>query len=257
LSYTFKKNKDYKMNSKILRIIFFSLALSIFSLAKEPFTLHEDKRIIAHVVDPKQAELNFYLKDDNKSIFKSFKNLNNYLKTKNKTLTFAMNGGMYMENSMPLGLYIENGRVIRKANRVKKAFGNFYMQPNGVFFITKKNNAYIKKTTDFKYKKYIKYATQSGPMLLINGKMHPKFRKGSFNIHIRNGVGILADGRVLFAISNELINFYDFATFFKNNGCKNALYFDGFVSRIYLPPEHDNLPSSSFGVIIGQVEDLK
>lgn len=168
-----------------------------------------------------------------------------------------MNGGMYMENSMPQGLYVENGKIIRRANRVKNAYGNFYMQPNGIFFITQKNNAYIKRTVDFHYKKYVKYATQSGPMLLIDGKMHPKFRKGSHNLHIRNGVGILEDGRVLFAISNELINFYDFAMFFKNNGCKNALYFDGFVSQIYLPPEHKRFNYSMFGVIIGQYEEVK
>jgi len=229
------------------------LLLSMALLAKEPFQLHSNKRIIAHVVDLKKEKLQFFLKDDNGTLFKRFENIERWLKQKNKKLLFAMNGGMYMENSMPLGLYVEGGKIIRKANRVKKAFGNFYMQPNGVFFITKKNNAYIKKTTNFHYKKYVKYATQSGPMLLINGKVHPMFREGSANVHIRNGVGILEDGRILFAISTELINFYDFAMFFKNNGCKNALYFDGFVSRIYLPPEHDSFTNSRFGVIIGQV----
>jgi len=232
------------------------LILTLFSFAEKSFKIHENPRITAHIVDLKKDELNFYLKDNNGTIFKRFENLNNWLKAKNKKLLFAMNGGMYMENSMPLGLYIENEKIIRKINRVKNAFGNFYMQPNGVFFITKKNNVYIKKTTDFKYKNSIKYATQSGPMLLINGKMHPKFRKGSSNLHIRNGVGILADGRILFAISNELINFYDFAKFFQNNGCKNALYFDGFVSDIYLPPEHNTFHYSKFGVIIGQIEEM-
>ena len=241
------------MMMTIFRIL---LLLPLALFAKEPFKLKEDSRVITHIVDLKKDELNFYLKDDNGTIFKTFENLNRWLEKKNKKLLFAMNGGMYMENSMPLGLYVENGKRVRKTNRVKKAFGNFYMQPNGVFFITKKNNAYIKKTTDFRYKKYIKYATQSGPMLLINGRMHPRFRRGSSNLHIRNGVGILADRRLLFAISNEPINFYDFATFFKKNGCKNALYFDGFVSDIYLPPKHDIFRYSKFGVIIGQVKDI-
>ena len=239
------------------KILLLLLLFNIFLLGKEPFLLYENKRIIAHVVDLKKDELNFYLKDENGAIFKRFETLNKWLKRKNKKLLFAMNGGMYMENFMPLGLYIDKGKRVRRTNRVKRAFGNFYMQPNGVFFITKKSNAYIKKTTDFKYKKYIKYATQSGPMLLINGKIHSLFRKGSHNVHIRNGVGILPNGKLLFAISNELINFYDFATFFKNNGCKNALYFDGFVSRIYLPPVHGYFSSMKFGVIIGQVTRLK
>ncbi len=250
-------NLNFSYNAVMKKTVTILFLLTLILLAKEPFKLQEDKRIITHIVDLKKDELNFYLKDDNGTIFKEFKNLNRWLEKKHKKLLFAMNGGMYMENSMPLGLYVEKGKVVRKTNRVKKAFGNFYMQPNGVFFITKKNNAYIKKTTDFKYKKYIKFATQSGPMLLINSKIHPRFMKGSKNIHIRNGVGVLADGRLLFAISNELINFYDFATFFKNNGCKNALYFDGFVSKIYFPPKYDTFQYSTFGVMIGQVEDVK
>ncbi len=218
---------------------------------------YEDKRIIVHMVDLKKSELNLYLKDDNGTIFKTFKNLKNYLKKYNKELLFAMNGGMYMENSMPLGLYVEKGKQIKKTNRVKKAFGNFYMQPNGIFFITKKRNAYIKKTTDFKLEKYVNFATQSGPMLLINGKMHPRFIKGSKNIHIRNGVGILKDGQVLFAISNEMINFYDFATFFKKNGCQNALYFDGAISDIYLPPKYKGYGYSRFGVMVAEVKTIE
>lgn len=239
------------------KIVLIAFALSAMLWADTPFELKEDKRITAHMVDLSKDELHFYLKDDNGTIFKRFENLNRYLAHKNKELLFAMNGGMYMENSMPLGLYVENGKVIRKTNRVKNAYGNFYMQPNGVFFITKKGNAYVKESRKFHFKSYVNYATQSGPMLLIDGKMHPKFRKGSINVHIRNGVGILPDGKILFAISNELINFYDFATFFKNNGCKNALYFDGFVSRMYLPPKYDDYSNSRFGVIIGEVGEKK
>jgi len=237
------------------RFLLIFLMLFITLWAKPPFKLYEDSSIIAHIVDPKKSELNFYLKDNEGKIFKRFSRLKEWLNQQNRELLFAMNGGMYMENSMPLGLYVENGKVIRRANRVNHAYGNFYMQPNGVFFITKKKNAYIKPTSKFHFKKYVKFATQSGPMLVIDGKIHPKFRKGSFNLHKRNGVGILPDGRVLFAISKSLTNFYDFAMFFKNNGCKNALYFDGFVSRIYLPPKYTQMPHSSFGVIIGEVKN--
>ena len=238
------------------KIVWILLSMLITLWATET-KLHEDKRIVSHVVDTQKSTLKFYLKDDNGSIFKTFGNLNSYLKERNQELLFAMNGGMYMENSMPLGLYVENGKVIRKTNRVKKAYGNFYMQPNGVFFITEKGNAYIKPTTKFHFKKYVKFATQSGPMLLINGKFHPKFRKGSKNVHIRNGVGVLPSGKLLFAISTELINFYDFAEYFKKNGCKNALYFDGFVSKMYLPPKHDYFGYSSFGVMIAETKNKK
>ena len=223
--------------------------------AKAPFKLYEDERITAHVLDLKKDELHFYLKDKKGTIFKTFGNLNRWLAKEDKELVFAMNGGMYMENSMPLGLYVEKGKIIRKTNRVQHAYGNFYMQPNGVFFITKKKNAYIKPSRNFHFKSYVNYATQSGPMLVIKGKIHPMFKKGSRHVHIRNGVGVLPDGKLLFAISDERITFYDFAEFFKKNNCKNALYLDGAISRMYLPPKYDYFGYSRFGVIIAEVKE--
>lgn len=220
-------------------------------LAKEP-KLHQDARIIAHVVDMKKSNLSFYLRDDNGTILRSFENLNKHLASQNKRLIFAMNGGMYMENSMPLGLYIEDSKTVRKINRIKDAFGNFYMQPNGIFYITKSNIPHITTTGAFHTYKDIKYATQSGPMLVIDNKINTKFRPNSKSLHVRNGVGILPNGKILFAISKSLINFYDFADYFKQNGCKNALYLDGAISQIYLPPKYLGYNGSKFGVIIGE-----
>lgn len=88
-------------------------------------------------------------------------------------------------------------------------------------------------------------------MLLINGKIHSAFKKGSTNFHIRNGVGILPDNRVIFAMSKSKVNFYDFALYFKSLGCKNALYLDGYVSQTYLPEKNWIQTDGNFGVIIG------
>jgi uncharacterized protein YigE (DUF2233 family) len=112
----------------------------------------------------------------------------------------------------------------------------------------------ICKTEDYKPKD-VKFATQSGPLLLINGKIHTKFNKGSKNLNIRNGVGILPNNQLLFAMSKQEINFYDFATYFKSKGCKNALYLDGFVSKTYLPEKGWNDLGGQFGVIIGETKD--
>lgn len=146
---------------------------------------------------------------------------------------------------------------ITKIDTVKNGYGNFYLQPNGIFFIDNKNQAKICITPNFRKDSSIMYATQSGPMLIINDTIHPKFIKGSSNLHIRNGVGILLDGNLLFAMSKKEINFYDLATYFKDNGCKNALYLDGFVSRTYLPSKNWNQLDGGFGVIIGEVRDKK
>jgi uncharacterized protein YigE (DUF2233 family) len=88
---------------------------------------------------------------------------------------------------------------------------------------------------------------------VIDGKIHPKFTQGSKNVHIRNGVGILPNGNVLFAMSKNTINLYDFATYFKERGCSYALYLDGFVSRTYLPSAEWEQLDGNFGVIIGEI----
>jgi uncharacterized protein YigE (DUF2233 family) len=88
-------------------------------------------------------------------------------------------------------------------------------------------------------------------MLLINGEINPHFTKGSVNTNIRNGVGILPNHKVVFAISKELVNFYDFAEYFKNLGCKNALFLDGGISAMYLPEKNWEQLTGDFGVMIG------
>lgn len=217
------------------------------------FSISPNNEILSHTVDLKKQDLKFYWKNDTGEIMKSFKKLNAFLKTKNEKLVFAMNGGMYKTDHSPLGLYIEDGKKRSKVNGVKKGYGNFYMQPNGIFYITDSNTAVICETLDFK-NEGVKYATQSGPMLLIAGKIHDKFKDGSKNLNIRNGVGILPNGSIVFGMSRDRINFYDFASYFKSLGCENALYLDGFVSKTYLPSEGYNTLNGNFGVIIGEIE---
>jgi uncharacterized protein YigE (DUF2233 family) len=137
------------------------------------------------------------------------------------------------------------------AINLKNGNGNFYMKPNGVFYLSKSGEAKICMSEDFVMSQDVEYATQSGPLLLHNGQIHNKINEGSPNLKIRNGVGIMPDGNILFAISKEEINFYDFAMFFKNKGCMNALYLDGVVSRMYLPEKKWEQLDGDFGVIIG------
>jgi uncharacterized protein YigE (DUF2233 family) len=89
---------------------------------------------------------------------------------------------------------------------------------------------------------------------MIDGQIQPAFKEGSANLNIRNGVGILPDGRIIFAMSKSGINFYDFAQYFKSLGCKNALYLDGLVSRAYLPEKNWAQTDGNFGVIIAVIK---
>jgi len=237
------------------KILIFLLFIS--SVILYAYTQNTDTKIkiISHITSP--IDIHFYHKNSKDKIYKNFQSLQTYLSSKNKHMSFAMNGGMYLKDLSPQGLYIENGKRIKDTDSTQNAYGNFYMQPNGIFYITKDKKAHVISTKRFKYTDNINYATQSGPMLVIEGKIHHKFMPYSKNVHIRNGVGILPNGDLLFAISSQKINFYNFANFFKQHGCKNALYLDGFVSRIYLPKKGIIHQDGLFGIIIAEVNDKK
>jgi uncharacterized protein YigE (DUF2233 family) len=163
-----------------------------------------------------------------------------------------MNAGMFNESYSAQGLLIENGKTINflDTDTSKGKSGNFYLQPNGVFFIKENGKCYLKTTKEFikeentsKRKdsssmKKIKYATQSGPMLVINNKIHPAFNPSSKNVNIRNGIGIRNTNKnqeIFLVISDEQVTFHEFASFFKDKlQCDNALYLDGVVSRTYM-----------------------
>ena len=166
-----------------------------------------------------------------------------------------MNGGMYKKDNSPQGLFIENKKTLSFID-TSDGEGNFYLKPNGVFYITSDNIPFVCKTGDFIDNGKIKFATQSGPMLLNDGQIHTAFKNGSKNLNIRNGVGILPNNKIVFAMSKIEISFYDFAKYFQSLGCKNALYLDGFVSRTYLPEKKWIQTDGNFGVIIAVTTKL-
>lgn len=221
---------------------------------RDSIILHlDDTSMISYQVDLQKQDFRLYWKDDKGQIISSIGNLKTWLGTKDQKLVFAMNAGMFKPDHSPQGLFIQDEKLLAALDTTSGE-GNFYLKPNGVFYTTTDNNAGICKTEDFKDNKQIRYATQSGPMLVIDGQIHPVFKKGSVNLNIRNGVGILPDNKVLFAMSKKEINLYDFADYFKRCGCKNALYLDGSVSRTYLPEKNWIQTDGNFGVLIGVTE---
>jgi len=235
-----------KPKKLVLWIVISGLILTGIAIATSKTS--DDKRIVSYTAQA--ATIKMYWKDDYGVPLKSISRLKEWVETRKQTLVFAMNGGMYRPENIPQGLFIENG-ITRTPPDTSSGNGNFYLKPNGVFYVTAHNKAVICATEAFKAVKDITYATQSGPMLVIDGKIHPEFKEGSSNVNIRNGVGILPDGKVVFAISASEINLYDFAAYFKALGCRNALYFDGYVSRMYLPEKQWTQTDGNFGVMIG------
>lgn len=168
-------------------------------------------------------------------------------------LEFAMNAGMFQPDLSPVGLYIENG-VSRSRIVTSDGPGNFGLLPNGVFCIGERFS--VTESRKFaKTRPACRHATQSGPMLVIGGKLHPLFKSGSDSLHIRNGVGVSADGQAAyFAISNQPVNFASFARLFRDGlDTPNALYFDGSVSRLYAPELGRYGAGFEIGPIVGLV----
>ena len=233
--------------------------LFLITLGLIAFTIKErwiNDQILSYTIDIKTHDLQFYWKNDKGEILKSIQNLKDFVERKNLTLIFAINGGMFNKDYSPQGLFIQSKKTLAPIDTLTGT-GNFYLKPNGIFYITSDNTAFICSTSDFVDKPTITYATQSGPMLVIDGQIHPAFKEGSKNLNIRNGVGILPNNKVVFVMSKKEINFYDFAKYFKLLGCKNALYLDGFVSRTYLPEKQWIQTDGNFGVMIGVTKKTK
>lgn len=212
--------------------------------------IKEDNRFVTYQVNPEKQNIRLYWKNNKGEILKSLDHLKNDVQSKQEKLVFAMNGGMFEPDDAPKGLYIENFKILKPIDTLQGS-GNFYVQPNGIFYLTQHKKAGIVETKKYNQDKNIKYATQSGPMLIINGKINPIFQENSKNLNIRNGVGILENGKLIFVMSKKEINFYALAQYFKNLGCKEALYLDGYVSRTYLPEKNWVQKDGNFGVIIG------
>lgn len=203
--------------------------------------------------DPQTATIRIYDAGDDGKPFGSFQALSTALAAKDEYLLFATNGGMYHSDQLPVGLFIENGIGKKPASTVG-GWGNFHLLPNGVFYVLH-GKAGVMETKAFLASGIQPlFATQSGPMLVIDGMLHPKFLPKSDSLKIRNGVGVDADGRVQFAISESPVRFYDFARLFRDElGCSNALFLDGSISSLYNPDAGRHDDAFPLGPIIAVV----
>ncbi|KAF0096748.1 MAG: putative lipoprotein [Hyphomonadaceae bacterium] len=202
--------------------------------------------------------LGLFLKHPDGKPFGDFARLKTELEKSGKSLKFAMNAGMYHEDRRPVGLYVENGV---KTGRLQKraSADNFGLLPNGVFWFDGTQAAVMRTLEfekNFRTRALPKYATQSGPMLVIDGALHPSFKANSNSLNIRNGVGISADkSQVIFAISDGRVSFHTFARVFRDElKTPNALYLDGSVSKIFSTELGREDTGEEMGPIIAVVE---
>ncbi|WP_347311551.1 phosphodiester glycosidase family protein [Defluviimonas sp. SAOS-178_SWC] len=198
-------------------------------------------------------DLRLFLEDADGATIGTFERLREGLAAEGRRLVFAMNAGMYHPDRRPVGLYRSEGRDVSRLV-TSAGPGNFGLVPNGVFCIRPQGFAVIETLSYERAAPDCRFATQSGPMLVIGGALHPKFLEDSDSRYVRNGVGVSADGsRAYFVISDGAVNFHAFARFFRDAlGVPDALYFDGNVSRLYAP----EIRRDDFGFPMGPIVGL-
>lgn len=204
-------------------------------------------------VDVRTERVELFLRDEAGRTFNRFDRLESWLAGRNRRLRFAMNAGMFQPDFSPVGLLVQDGRQVSPLN-LSDGSGNFFLKPNGVFFISESGPRVVESTEYPALARGVRLATQSGPLLVRNGALHPAFNAGSTSRLLRNGVGV-SGGTVVFVISEQPVNFYEIATYFRDElHCPDALYLDGVVSSLYSADLRRNDSAADLGPIIGVIQ---
>lgn len=219
---------------------------------------HDNHPFIVCTAKPAEHDIRLFLDNPDGERFRDFEPLREQLSDEGQTLVFAMNGGMYHDDRSPVGLYIDGDGQRARLNR-NEGPGNFHLLPNGVFALdgdaalVMESGAFADFYDDDDDQP--DYASQSGPMLVINGEIHPGINEDGTSRKRRNGVGVSADGEtVYFVISDTPVTFHEFASLFRDAlDTPNALYLDGVVSRLYAADIGRDEKGLDMGPIVGVV----
>jgi prepilin-type processing-associated H-X9-DG protein len=201
--------------------------------------------------DVRHDDIRLYWSGADDKPYANFASLAAALSARGKKLRFAMNAGMFGDDFAPVGLYVENGKRLRRAD-TRAGPTNFHLLPNGVFWVGD-GVAGVEETSRFLADAPpAKFATQSGPMLVIDGHIHPKILPTGASQKVRNGVCVRDGVTAIFAISDEPVTFHAFARLFRDElGCANALFLDGSVSSLYAPELGRDDELAPLGPMIG------
>ncbi|SOE08544.1 uncharacterized protein YigE [Hoeflea halophila] len=193
----------------------------------------EGSRAVLCTADPGDHDIRLIYRGPDGEVLGSVSKAVTALAAAGRTPVLAMNAGMYHADMTPVGLYVEDSTELAPLN-TEEGFGNFFLKPNGVFFVGANGTAGVMETEAYRAAGMVpEFATQSGPMLLIEGEVHPRFLPDGTSRYIRNGVGVRADGSIVLAITRDEVSLGSFARLFRDIAeCENALFFDGAVSSL-------------------------
>jgi uncharacterized protein YigE (DUF2233 family) len=196
----------------------------------------ETSRFIVCSFDPRRQDMRLYSRASEGGYLRGFEALQQELGADARRVRFAMNAGMYNDAGAPIGLYVQDGDE-QKSISLTDGPGNFHLKPNGVFWQGEDGALHIDVSEAYAHEaRAPRWATQSGPMLLIDGVLHPRIAEDGTSRFIRNGVGLADQNTAYFMISSGFVSFGRFARFFRDElNCRDALFLDGTVSSLWAP----------------------
>jgi uncharacterized protein YigE (DUF2233 family) len=209
------------------------------------------RRYVVATVDLGRYDIGLFWKDPTGRPYRTLPEVARQLTAAGRRVIFATNAGIFDPSFTPVGLHVEDGKTLVPLN-LAGGDGNFFLKPNGVFFLDTAGAAHVVGAARFEPSQPVRLSTQSGPLLVSDGALHPAFRPDSPNRRTRSGVGVRAGGRtVVFALSAEPVTFHEFASVFRLSlNCADALYLDGEISRFFPPGEPITDPGGPFAGIL-------
>jgi uncharacterized protein YigE (DUF2233 family) len=229
------------------------LAAMLALLALPAVTTRAAGDALYTVVRQEAARLRLFWLDDQGRPLRRLDRLANWLSSQGRTLSFGMNAGMFHADGRPVGLLVVDGRELSPLN-LDDGAGNFFLKPNGVFLVDA-SGARVVDAADYAGRHQgVRLATQSGPLLLKQGALHPALRPMSASRYVRNGV-CASGGEAVFVISERPVTLHEFASHLRDAlDCRDALYLDGAVSSLYAPALGRRDRLHDLGPLIGVVD---
>jgi uncharacterized protein YigE (DUF2233 family) len=214
---------------------------------------YKGSRFTVVSLDLRQYTLKMFWKNPKGQVFSSLKNLEQHLTNNKQRVVATMNAGIFDTSQTPLGLHVERGQVLHPLKTRRSGYGNFYLQPNGVFYLDNAGAHILETLTYQRQNPKALEATQSGPMLVQRGKIHAAFRPNSLNRLPRNAVGVSSRNTVHLVMSDDWVNFDDMARLMRDVlKCTDALYLDGSISALRIPEAR--FGDGEFAGMIGVLE---
>lgn len=189
-----------------------------------------------HLVSVRTDHVRIVWAGDDGRPLRSFPAIHDHVVATGETPRVILNGGIFEPGGIPSGLLVQGGRMLRPLNTAEGR-GNFYLQPNGVFFVSDAGAGVL---TTAEYHRQpppnVREAVQSGPLLLRRGQRHPAFNRASDSRLHRNGVGVRRDGVVVLLMtdfeSDKRPNLWEFSDAFLALDCPDALFLDGDLCQL-------------------------